>query len=176
MGFRFRRSLRESWATTSSSVSARDGAIEMSSALVSIVIPAYRAESVLPEAARSVLDQTLREWECIVVSDDRVDYRALLESQGLGDDRFRYVSTGHVGSGCHAARNRGLLECRAEIICALDADDTWLPRRLEVLAPQASHLGAAVDGPRVIRASDGSVLYSAFEARAEPFMLGISEL
>src|SRR5262245_16570920 len=147
-----------------------------STSLISIVIPAYRAEATLPAAVRSVLAQTLADWECIIVSDDRLDYGRLLASEGLVDPRFRHVSTGRTASGCHAARNRGLAECRGEIVCALDADDVWLPRRLEVLAPRAIQHGASVDGPRVIRATDGSVLYSAFDGHADPFMLDHEEL
>jgi glycosyltransferase involved in cell wall biosynthesis len=143
--------------------------------LVSIVIPAYRAEHLIGEAVQSVIAQALTDWECIVVSDDGVDYRAILELQGLADPRLRYVSTGQTGSGCHAARNRGLKECRGEIICALDADDVWKPHRLAVLAPQALQHGAAVDGPRVVDTT-GSVLYTAFDAYRAPFMLDLSEL
>jgi glycosyltransferase involved in cell wall biosynthesis len=144
--------------------------------LISIVIPAYRAEATLSTAVRSVLAQTLADWECIVVSDDHVDYGAVLESVGIWDSRLRFVSTGRLGSGCHAARNRGLAECCGEIVCALDADDVWMPRRLEVLAPRAIQHGAGVDGPRVKSSSDNSVLYSAFDGRREPFMLDVSEL
>jgi succinoglycan biosynthesis protein ExoO len=143
--------------------------------LVSIVIPAYGAEATLASAVRSVLAQTLADWECIVVSDDRMDYGAVLKSESISDSRFRHVSTERIGSGCHAARNRGLEECRGEIVCALDADDVWRPRRLEILAPQAMRYGAAADGPRVIR-GDGSVLYRAFDAFTEPFMLDVAQL
>jgi len=146
------------------------------SVLVSIVIPAYRAQAMLAEAVRSVLAQTLDDWECVVVADDLEDYSAVLESEGIRDPRIRHVSTGRIGSGCHAARNRGLTECRGEIGCALDADDVWMPRRLDVLAPRAMRHGAAVDGPRVIRANDNSVLYSAFDGYSEPFMLDVVQL
>lgn len=142
--------------------------------LVSIVIPAYRATETLPAAVRSVFAQTMREWECIAVSDDGVDYAGVLSSFGLTDPRLRHVSTGKNGSGCHAARNRGLSECRGDIVCALDADDVWTPRRLEVLAPQAVVHGAAVDGPRVVR--DNEVLYTALDAFSIPFMLDASQL
>jgi glycosyltransferase involved in cell wall biosynthesis len=144
--------------------------------LVSIVIPAYHAEATLAGAVRSILAQTFEDWECIVVSDDLVDYGGVLESQGISDSRFRHVSTGRVASGCHQARNRGLTDCRGELVCALDADDVWLPRRLEVLALQAIRTGASVDSPRVVDAGNNSVLYSAFAGRREPFMLDVPEL
>ena len=142
--------------------------------LVSIVIPAFRATETVADAVRSVLAQTVSEWECIVVSDDGNDYGAILGSLGLSDDRLRHVSTGRSGSGCHAARNRGLTECRGDFVCALDADDVWMPRRLEVLAPHAGSHGAAVDGPRVVAGS--KVLYSAFDSFSIPFMLDASQL
>ena len=143
---------------------------------VAIVIPAYRAEATLADAVRSVLAQTLTDWECIVVSDDQVDYAAVLERDNISDPRIRHVSTGRVGTGCHAARNRGLAECRGDVIGALDADDVWMPRRLEVLTPQALRHGAAVDGPRVVDAADGSILYLAFDGAPQPFMLDVTQL
>jgi glycosyltransferase involved in cell wall biosynthesis len=142
--------------------------------LISIVIPAYRATETLADAVRSVLAQTMSEWECIVVSDDGIDYKAALDSLGLSDHRLSHVSTGRNGSGCHAARNRGLTECRGDVVCALDADDVWMARRLEVLTPQAISHGAAVDGPRVIDGSE--VLYSALDSFSMPFMLDASQL
>lgn len=144
--------------------------------LVSVVIPAYHAELTLAEAARSVLAQSFTGWECIVVSDDGVDYGALLAAAGLTDPRLRFVSTGRKGSGCHAARNRGLGECRGDVIGHLDADDVWMPSRLAVLAPQAMQLGAAVDGPRVVDAGDGRVLYSAFDALHPPLLLDVAHV
>jgi succinoglycan biosynthesis protein ExoO len=147
----------------------------MSDPMVSIVIPAYRAEATLGDAVRSVFAQTLADWECIVVSDDGVDYPRVLHGMGLSDSRLRHVSTGAVGSGCHAARNRGLTECRGNIVGALDADDVWLPRRLQVLAPQALRHGAAADGPRVVT-TDGTVLYEALGEFSTPIMLEIPQL
>jgi succinoglycan biosynthesis protein ExoO len=141
---------------------------------VSIVIPAYRAKETIADAVRSVLGQTMPRWECIVVSDDGTDYGSMLNSMGLSDPRLRHVSTGRVGSGCHTARNCGLTECQGDIVCALDCDDVWMPRRLEVLSPHALEHGAAVDGPRVV--CGPHLLYSAFDAFSEPFMLDVPRL
>jgi glycosyltransferase involved in cell wall biosynthesis len=143
--------------------------------LVSVVIPAYRAEAKLADAVRSLISQTWSTWECIVVSDDGVNYKDVLASSELSDPRLRHVSTGALGTGCHAARNRGLTECQGEIICALDADDVWLPRRLEILVPRTVQYGAAVDGPAVVT-SDGRPLYNALDSYITPFMLDIHRL
>lgn len=144
--------------------------------LVSIVIPAFRAERTLADAVRSLLWQTMTDWECIVVSDDGVDYEGLLAQAGIADARLHFASTGVVGAGCHVARNRGLRQCRGDVIAALDADDVWLPNRLAVLVPQAMERGAAVDGPRVVRADGGIWLYSVFDTFASPFTLDVAGL
>jgi succinoglycan biosynthesis protein ExoO len=118
--------------------------------LVSIVIPAYRAQATLARAVRSALAQSMTDLEVIVVSDDQFDYRALLQGGGINDERLRFASTGRVGSGCHHARNVGLAATRGDFIAALDADDIHLPARLAVLLPIAAATGAASDNPVVV--------------------------
>jgi glycosyltransferase involved in cell wall biosynthesis len=135
--------------------------------LVSVIIPAYRAQATLTRAVRSALSQTWSELEVIVVSDDQFDYRALLTSTGVEDKRLRFTSTGRVGSGCHNARNAGLTEARGDFIAALDADDIHLPARLAVLLPIAAAAGAASDNPVVVAEATGVELYRAFSASFE---------
>src|SRR5690349_20821137 len=95
--------------------------------LVSIIIPAYRAQPTLSRAVASALSQTWGDLEVIVVSDDQVDYEPQLSRDGIKDERLRFTSTKRVGSGCHNARNVGLAEARGDFIAALDADDIHLP-------------------------------------------------
>lgn len=104
---------------------------------ISVIIPACRAEGFIARAAGSLLAQTMRDWEAIIVSDDRQDYEAILHAQGIRDRRFRFESTGRVASGPAAARNRGLCHASGQIIAALDSDDLFHPRRLEIMAPLA---------------------------------------
>jgi glycosyltransferase involved in cell wall biosynthesis len=131
--------------------------------LVSIIIPAYRAERTLARAVRSALAQTWRDIEVIVVADDGVDYRATLLADGISDECLRFVSTGRIGSGCHNARNVGLAAARGDAIAALDADDVFMPVRLEILLPIVQAHGAATDNPVVIADATGTVLYRAFD-------------
>lgn len=97
---------------------------------VSVVIPVYnRAHSVLP-TLKSVQDQTMRDFECIVVDDGSADgeaLRALVES--LADPRFRYVRRDNGGES--AARNTGIDSANGEIVAFLDSDDRWLPEKLD---------------------------------------------
>lgn len=96
----------------------------------SVVIPVYnRAKSVVP-TLESVRDQSLQDFECIVVDDGSVDgkeLRAMVEA--LNDPRFRYVR--RENGGASAARNTGVGEAKGDIVAFLDSDDHWLPEKLE---------------------------------------------
>jgi glycosyltransferase involved in cell wall biosynthesis len=143
--------------------------------LVSIIIPAFRAQATIGRAAQSALAQSWRDIEVIVVADDDTDYSALLAGNGVSDERLRFVSTGSIGSGCHNARNVGMAAARGDFIAALDADDLFLPSRIATLLPIVQKKGAATDNPRVISRETGHELYRAF-AFAPPASLGVAEL
>ncbi|MGH7030919.1 MAG: glycosyltransferase family 2 protein [Stellaceae bacterium] len=129
--------------------------------LVSIIIPACAAETTIGRAVASLLAQTYPLWEAVIVSDDGQDYAAILAGIGIADPRLRFISTGAVRSGCHNARNVGLLAAGGEIVCQLDADDLYDPRRLAALAPIAAAHGAVVDNVAVVSDTDGKLLYTA---------------
>ena len=106
---------------------------------VSVVVPTYERRDLVVRAVRSVLAQTHRDFELIVVDDGSTDGTegAL---RGL-DPRLRYLW--QENRGVAAARNAGLELARGEIVAFLDSDDRWLPHHLatvtEMLArhPQA---------------------------------------
>jgi succinoglycan biosynthesis protein ExoO len=129
--------------------------------MVSVIIPAYQAEPTIGRCIASLLAQTYPLWEAVIVADDENDYASILARAGIIDPRLRFVSTGAVRSGCHNARNVGLLAAQGEIIAPLDADDLYDPRRLEILAPLAAAHGAVVDQVAVIDNADGRMLYTA---------------
>ena len=143
--------------------------------LVSIIIPAFRAQATIARAVQSALAQTWRDIEIIVVADDNADYRVVLAGDGISDARLRFVATGSTGSGCHNARNVGLAAARGDFIAALDADDVFLPGRIATLLPIAQNKGAAADNPGVISEQTGRELYRAF-ASTTPASLGVAEL
>ncbi len=130
---------------------------------VSVIIPCYHAETTLVRALRSLLCQTLADWEALVVSDDGKDYVAFLAEAGIRDPRIRHCSSGKVGGGAQGARNAGLEMARGHFVAPLDADDLYLPRRLELMLPLAETAGAAFDGLQVVDEADGRLYQRYFD-------------
>ncbi len=98
----------------------------MTGPMVSVVIPAYDAAETLARAVDSVLAQTFRDWELIVVDDGSRD-ETVAVAQGYGD-RLRVLRGPHLGPG--EARNRGAATARGRYLAWLDADDVWYPTKL----------------------------------------------
>lgn len=98
-------------------------------ATVSVVIPTYNDSDVLSRAIDSALGQTVSDIEVIVVDDASRDSPE--ESvEAYDDERLRYFSH-DVNRGGSAARNTGIEHARGEYVAFLDADDEWLPTKLE---------------------------------------------
>ncbi|HWP47773.1 MAG TPA: glycosyltransferase family A protein [Candidatus Limnocylindrales bacterium] len=96
----------------------------MTASLVSVIIPVYNGERYLSEAIKSVLAQTYRPIEIIVVDDGSTDESARVAQQFP----VRYCFQLHQGPG--AARNHGVEQARGEFLAFLDADDVWMPEKL----------------------------------------------
>lgn len=98
---------------------------------VSVIIPAYNAAAWISESLDSVLRQTYADWEIIVVDDGSTDNTTeVVESYSAQDERIRLL-TQAVNRGPSTARNIGMLAARGDYIAFLDADDLWLPAKLE---------------------------------------------
>ncbi|HET6995264.1 MAG TPA: glycosyltransferase [Chitinophagaceae bacterium] len=103
----------------------------MSSDLVSVIMPAYNAEKYISEAIESVIQQTYTHWELIVVDDGSTDNTAaIIKNYTAKDSRIRYIQQPHQRQA--RARNNGLFHASGELIAFLDADDIWMPGKLEV--------------------------------------------
>ncbi|WP_447974980.1 glycosyltransferase family 2 protein [Nitrospira sp. Kam-Ns4a] len=96
--------------------------------LVSIIVPAFNAERFIQRALGSALAQSYSHMEVIVVDDGSTDCTAELV-KGFDDPRIRYCYQRNAGQG--AARNRGLAQARGQYITFLDADDQYLPGKIE---------------------------------------------
>jgi len=96
---------------------------------VTAIIPAYDAAGVLPRAIESVLGQTLADVDLVVVDDGSSDETAAVAR--AYDDRRVTTIVHETNRGASAARNTGLRHATGEYVAFLDADDEWLPRKLE---------------------------------------------
>ena len=95
---------------------------------VSIIIPTYNRRDFLREAIRSVLEQSFRDFELIVVDDGSDDgTREMIQREFPGLLTYLYQEN----QGVSRARNRGLKLAQGEFVAFLDSDDLWLPRKLE---------------------------------------------
>ena len=95
---------------------------------VSCIIPVYNGGRYLADAIQSVLDQTLSPLEILVVDDGSTDGSADVAA-ALGDP-VRVVRRARTG--VSAARNEGVRVARGELVAFLDADDLFLPQKLDM--------------------------------------------
>lgn len=97
---------------------------------VSIVMPAYNAAATLDDAVCSILGQTFRDFEFIIVDDGSTDDTArMLQKYAKADCRLRVFP--QANEGMISALNRGCRLARGRYIARMDADDISLPRRIE---------------------------------------------
>jgi len=96
--------------------------------LVSAIIPTFNRAQMAREAIRSVLAQTYRPIECIVVDDGSTDNTAAELGKEF-NDRIRLIRQQNLG--VSAARNSGIRASTGDFISFLDSDDTWLPEKTE---------------------------------------------
>jgi glycosyltransferase involved in cell wall biosynthesis len=94
---------------------------------VSVIIPTYNRSAFLKEAIDSVLAQTYKNFELIVVDDGSTDNTR--EILSIYKDKISAIFAVHGGPS--SARNLGIKSSRGEFIAFLDSDDLWMPKKLE---------------------------------------------
>ena len=98
---------------------------------VSIITPAYNVEHRICETIESVLSQTYREWEMIIIDDlSKDDTVSIVNNYIKKDQRIKLVKL-EKNSGPAVARNTGIELAKGQYIAFLDSDDIWLPTKLE---------------------------------------------
>jgi glycosyltransferase involved in cell wall biosynthesis len=106
----------------------------VSGPLVSVIMIFLDAERFIEEAIESVFAQTWPHWELLLVDDGSSDRSTAIAKgyAGRHPERVRYLEhPGHANRGMSASRNLGLAHARGELVAFLDADDVFLPERLE---------------------------------------------
>ena len=96
---------------------------------ISTIIPAYNAESTLKECLKSVVGQSVRPFEVILVDDGSTDNTRSVAAKFESKLTLRIVSQANSGLG--KARNAGMAAATGDAYAFLDADDVWLPGKLE---------------------------------------------
>ena len=97
----------------------------------SVVIPLYNKANHIQRAIDSVLNQSIKDFECIIVNDGSTDGSEHIVER-CKDKRIRLIS--QKNGGVAAARNRGIKEVRGNFVAFLDADDAWEKYFLETIS------------------------------------------
>ena len=99
--------------------------------LVSIIMPSFNTGKYITETIESVLAQSYKNWELIIVDDCSSDNTDEIVSTYLSDDRIHYLKN-EKNSGAAFSRNIALRKAKGKWIAFLDSDDLWLPEKLEL--------------------------------------------
>ncbi len=99
---------------------------------ISVIIPTYNCAEYLPGAIDSVLNQSFRDFEIIIVDDGSIDNTKSVVANYIHShpDKIKYFYQSN--SGVAATRNMGIRESKGDYIAFLDSDDIWLPNKLEL--------------------------------------------
>ncbi|WP_019679563.1 glycosyltransferase [Ruminococcus flavefaciens] len=97
--------------------------------LVSIIMPSYNTGKYIAETVESVIAQTYKNWELIIVDDCSTDDTDSVVQNYLSDKRIKYLKNAY-NSGAAVSRNRALREAKGKWIAFLDSDDLWMPEKL----------------------------------------------
>lgn len=116
----------------------------MRDTLVSIIVPAFKAQATIGATIDSVIAQTYSEWEMLIADDcSPDDTRAVIKEWAARDSRIRLIKL-PTNSGPATARNAALSAAQGRWIAFLDSDDLWLPEKLARSLAFAQRQGAAL--------------------------------
>jgi glycosyltransferase involved in cell wall biosynthesis len=139
---------------------ATEASVEGAGGLVSVILPTFNRAATLPRAIMSVLDQSYRNLELLIVDDGSRDNTAEIVER-IGDPRIRYIPL-EVNGGASSARNVGLRLAKGEFIAFQDSDDEWLAGKLARQVQAARHAGegaVTVFHPKILYGRDDAGLY-----------------
>lgn len=98
-------------------------------ALVSVIMPSYNTAKYIEQSIYSVIEQTYKDWELIIVDDCSNDDTDEIVIPLLQDSRIKYIKN-EKNQGAAMSRNRALAEATGKWVAFLDSDDIWLPDKL----------------------------------------------
>jgi len=104
---------------------------------ISVIIPAYNVEKYVEKTLKSLINQTFKDFEAIIINDGSTDNTEKIIKEVLQDTNFQWKLINRENQGVSAARNRGIIESKGEYLCFLDADDYYHPTFLEKMYNKA---------------------------------------
>ena len=132
--------------------------VHSTSPQVAVVMPSFNAAETILDSIASVQQQSIADWEMIIVDDGSTDETVALVKQVCSQDsRVRIIQ--QVNSGPSIARNRGVSEAQAPVVAFLDSDDLWESLHLELnlaALSKCSELGVSFSPCRLMDA-DGKL-------------------
>ena len=115
---------------------------------VSVIVPMHNSSKHIQECIESVINQTYKNIELIIVDDKSTD-NSLEIAESIKDERIKIIKLSQ-NVGAAMARNRGIDEASGEYICFLDSDDYWYKEKIEKQV-------------KFIKENDYTFIYSAYE-------------
>ncbi|MFL8675402.1 MULTISPECIES: glycosyltransferase [unclassified Clostridioides] len=112
--------------------------------LISVIIPTYNREQTIYRSVNSVLNQTYKNIEVIIVDDNSSDNTQKI-IEYIDDKRIRYIKH-NENLGANVARNTGILNSMGEYIAFQDSDDEWMPDKLETQIKYLENIGVDIIG------------------------------
>jgi len=101
----------------------------MKNSFISVIVPTYNRADLISETIESILNQTYKNFELIIVDDGSTDNTEEVIRK-FKDSRIKYIKTDNWG-GPARPRNTGIKKAKGEYIAFCDDDDIWLPKKLE---------------------------------------------
>ena len=100
--------------------------------LVSVIIPYYKNKNYIKKSVKSVLNQTLKDFELIIINDEPgIESRKFLNQLKIIDKRIKIINNkSNIGAGL--SRNRGIKVSKGKYISFIDSDDIWKKNKLKI--------------------------------------------
>ena len=137
--------------------------------IVSIITPAFNAEKYIARTIDSVLSQSFKDWEMIIIDDNSIDgTEQIVLSYQYRERRIKYIKLTE-NCGAVKARNFGIEHAKGRFISFLDSDDIWMPNKLDIqldfmsknkLSFSYTYYYANYDGIRILRKGPRKLNYS----------------
>ena len=128
-----------------------------SAPLVSVVMPAYNAEQYINRAVSSVVNQSVEDWELLVIDDFSQDNTYQVVKQMAMEDSRIKLHRNESNMGVARTRNRALDMSRGAYVAFLDSDDMWYPQKLvnQIRAIKEKNADMVYTSYRLVTPSDG---------------------